>query len=142
MGWRFLERYYEQTQERAARTLHDKSLPVRERFNAYFNNVIENLNCNEMRSGCLVGNFCAEVADQSEMLRLRLAKIFEDIRFGFKAVLEEGVAAGELRADLNCEETAGFIYSSLQGAILIAKVMRVPASVENCRNHVVQNILN
>jgi len=140
-GLEILERYYEQSQERAALTLHDRSLPVRERFNAYFNNVIENLNLNEMRRGCLVGNFCAEVADQSEILRLRLAKIFEDIRFGFKAVLEEGVASGELRADLNCEETAGFIYSSLQGAILIAKVMRVPASVENCRNHIVRNVL-
>ncbi len=115
---------------------------MRERFTAYFDHVIENLNSNEMRGGCLVGNFCAEVADQSEVLRLRLAKIFQDIRDDIRTVLEEGVASGELRADLECVEAAGFIYASLQGAILIAKVLRVPAPVEYCRNQIIQNILN
>lgn len=141
-GLEVLDRYHEQNREISSKTLRDKSLPVRTRFSAYFDREIENLSCNEMRGGCLLGNFYAEVADQSEVLRLRLAKISQDIRADIKTVLEEGVISGELRADLKCEETAGFIYSSLQGAILIAKVLRVPTPLEDCRNHIMQSILN
>ncbi len=141
-GLEVLERYYEQDYEFTARSLHDQSLPVRERFEVYFDSVISYLSSNDMRGGCLVGNFCAEVADQSEVLRLRLAKIFQDIRDDIQSVLEEGVASGELRAGLNCKEAAGFIYSSLQGAILIAKVLRNPIPLENCRKQILQKILN
>lgn len=140
-GLEILERYHKQTKDTTG-TLHDKSLPVRERFNAYFGRVIENFSGHERRGGCLIGNFCAEMSDQSEVLRLRLVEIFKDIRNDIKTVLEEGVASGELRADLDCEQTAGFIYGSLQGAILIAKVLRAPTPVENCRNHIMRNILN
>lgn len=141
-GLEVLERYYEQDYEAVARTLHDQSLSVRARFEAYFDGLISHLSCNEMRGGCLVGNFCAEVADQSEVLRQRLGKIFKGIRDDIAGVLEEGVASGELRADLNCVEAAGFIYSSLQGAILISKVLRLSTPLENCRNQIMRNILN
>ncbi|MGE4481492.1 TetR family transcriptional regulator C-terminal domain-containing protein [Acidocella sp.] len=141
-GLEILERYYEHNQEIISRTLHDHSMTVRQRISAYFDHLIEGLACHKMRGGCLVGNFCAEVADQSEVLRLRLAKIFWDIRAAFIEVLKEGVASGELRADMDCEATAGFIYASLQGAILIAKVVRTAGPIENCRNHVMRNVLN
>ncbi|MDE2319115.1 MAG: TetR family transcriptional regulator C-terminal domain-containing protein [Rhodospirillales bacterium] len=140
-GLEVLDRYFEQMREFNERFLNDTSKTVRERFKAYFDQEIADLNSNEMRCGCLVGNFCAEVADQSEVLRLRLAKIFEDVRAGYKAVLEEGVASGELSADLDCERAAGFIYVSMQGAILISKVKRSPAALENCREQILQNIL-
>lgn len=140
-GLEVLDRYFEQAREFNAEILQDSSRTARERFKAYFDKEIAGLSCNEMRSGCLVGNFCAEVADQSEVLRRRLAEIFEDMRAGYMAVLQEGVASGELNQDLDCKRTAGFIYSSLQGAILISKVMRSPGPLENCRDQILQNIL-
>ncbi len=139
-GLEILERYNDLLEEVMIHTLQDKSLSMRARFDAYFDRVVANLSCNDMRGGCLVGNFCAEVAAQSEMLRQRLAKIFKDIRDEIKLVLEEGVASGELRQDLDCEAMAGFIYSSLQGAILITKVVRTLAPVENCRHQIMSNI--
>jgi TetR/AcrR family transcriptional regulator, transcriptional repressor for nem operon len=140
-GLEVLDRYFDQLRGFNEQILHDTSKTVRARFRAYFDLMIAELGCNEMRGGCLVGNFCAEVADQSEVLRQRLAKIFEDMRADYMAVLQEGVISGELRADLDCKLTAGFIYSSLQGAILISKVMRSSAPLENCREQILQNIL-
>ena len=140
-GLEILERYFEQVREINARILQDPAKPVRERFEAYFDRAIAGLSCNEMRGGCLVGNFCAEVADQSEVLRQRLAKIFQDLRDSIQHTLEDGVARGELSPELDCKAAAGFIYSALQGAILIAKVVRSPVPLENCRAHVLRDIL-
>ncbi len=140
-GLEILERYFEQHRDFSAQILGDSSKTARARIEAYFDQAIAGLSCNEMRGGCLVGNFCAEVADHSEMLRQRLGRIFEDMRDGLKHVLEEGVAAGELSAELDCKRIAGFIYSSMQGAILIAKVLRSPLPLENCRAQVLQTIL-
>ena len=140
-GLEILERYFEQVREINARILQDPAKPVRERFEAYFDRAIAGLSCNEMRGGCLVGNFCAEVADQSEVLRQRLAKIFQDLRDSIQHTLEDGVARGELSPELDCKVAAGFIYSALQGAILIAKVVRSPVPLENCRAHVLRDIL-
>ncbi|WBO58790.1 MULTISPECIES: TetR/AcrR family transcriptional regulator [Acidocella] len=140
-GLEILERYHERVQEVIGKTFHDRSRPVRERVASYFDHVIENLTASNMRGGCLVGNFCAEVADQSEVLRLRLAKIFQDIRDALAQALEEGVASGELAPDLDCLDTAGFIYSSLQGAILIARVVQNPSPIERCRRQILQKVL-
>ena len=141
-GLEVLEKYYEQNLLISQQTLHDASMPVRARFEAYFDSVIKDLRSNDMRHGCLVGNFCAEMSEHSEVLRLRLAKILQDIKEDIQIVLEEGVASGELRADLDCEEAAEFIYSSLQGSILFAKVLRGAAPIESCSRQVLRNILH
>ncbi|GAN80459.1 TetR/AcrR family transcriptional regulator [Acidocella aminolytica] len=141
-GLEILERYYEMNREVMTDILADSTRTVHERINAYFDHVIQRLCSHDMRGGCMVGNFCAEVADQSEVLRLRLGKIFRDMRDALTVLLREGVQSGELQADLDCEATAGFIYSALQGAILIAKVLRMSAPLENCRQHILSNVLN
>lgn len=140
-GLEVLELYFEQIQGLMFQTLHKEGLSARGRFDAYFDGVITYLSCTEMRMGCLIGNFAAEVSDYSEVLRLRLAKIIQDIRADIQSVLEEGVASGEFRADLDCVDTAGFLYASLQGSFLIAKVQRVPDAVESCRRHIMKMIL-
>ena len=41
----------------------------------------------------------------------------------------------------DCEETAGFIVSSLQGAILLAKAQRSPAPVERFKQILFATVL-
>lgn len=137
-GLEILERYHEQNRQLTEHTLRDKSMSVRERFRVFFDELILGLNCDEMRGGCLVGNFCAEVANHSEQLRLRLVEVFRDMRMAIAEALEEGVASGELKGGYDCEDLAGFIYSSLQGAILISKVVRQPGPLERCRDKVLR----
>jgi TetR/AcrR family transcriptional repressor of nem operon len=76
----------------------------------------------EFRSGCLIGNFSVEASDESERIRERLTEIFKEISDSIVYCLQAAVDAGELSASNNVRELAGFLYSSLQGAILQSKV--------------------
>ncbi|HTQ72126.1 MAG TPA: TetR family transcriptional regulator C-terminal domain-containing protein [Acidocella sp.] len=139
-GLEVLERYHDQNRQLSARTLQDKSLPVRARLQACFDRVLEDLIGYEMRRGSLIGNFSTEMSGQSELLRLRLMAIYQDFCADIQAMLEDGVGSGELRADLDCAQMAQFIYASMQGALLFAKVLRVPEPVESCRNQILRDL--
>ena len=140
-GLEVLERYCRSSKSVMQMTLGDKTKSVRERLNLYFDYVLDNLLGPDLRSGCLVGNLCAEVANQSDPLRARLAGILEEMRLGMLSLLKEGIESGELPADLDAERTCGFIYCSLQGAILVAKVLRTAGPINNCRKHIMVDIL-
>lgn len=140
-GLEILERYYLSNHAIVTSILGDKSKSVEQRLNLYFDHTLDNLLGPDLRSGCLVGNLCAEVANQSDALRARLASILEEMRLAMKAVLDEGIASGELPADLKAEQTCGFICFSLQGAILVAKALRSAGPIENCRRHTMVDIL-
>ena len=62
-----------------------------------------------MRNGCLLGNFTAEASEHSEKLRNRLVEIFAEVTEAIADCLRAAVAAGELRADIDCDEVAAFI---------------------------------
>lgn len=140
-GLEVLERYYLYSKAAMEQTLGDKTKSARERLDLYFDYLLDNLLGPDFRSGCLMGNFCAEVANQSDLLRARLAGILEEMRLGVHAFLLEGVASGELSADLDAEKACGFIYCSLQGAILAAKVLRTAGPINTCRQHVIADVL-
>jgi TetR/AcrR family transcriptional repressor of nem operon len=55
--------------------------------------------------------------------------------------LRAAVAAGELPADFACDEVAGFVVSSLQGANLLAKAQRSPAPVERFKQILFSKVL-
>ena len=122
-------------------TLLDKSKTTRERLDLYFDHVLDNLLGPDFSSGCLVGNLCAEVANQSDILRVRLASILEEMRADMLVFLREGVASGELPPTLNIAKTCGFICSALQGSILVAKVLRSAGPINNCRRHILVDVL-
>lgn len=140
-GLEILDRYYLNNMAIMEALLGDKSKSIKDRLNLYFDHILENLMGPDMRSGCLVGNLCAEVANQSDALRVRLAGILEEMRIAMKTLLHEGMASGELPPDLNVEKTCGFICFSLQGAILVAKVLRHAGPIDNCRQHIMIDIL-
>jgi TetR/AcrR family transcriptional repressor of nem operon len=111
-------------------TLRNDDLPPMDRLHAYFDANKARLKENGMRNGCLFGNFSAEIADQSEIIRLRLVEIFAEMQDAVAYCLQAGVAAGELDADLDTPTLAALIVSALQGAILLAKAQRSAAPVE------------
>jgi len=94
-----------------------------------------------MRNGCLFGNFTAEASDHSEAIRLRLVGIFAEIQAAFTYCLKAAVKAGELPAKFKCEEIAGFIVSSLQGANLLAKAQRSPVPVDRFKRILFTTVL-
>jgi len=129
-GLEVLDLYYARGSALIRETLRNDSLPPLQRLGAYIDATKSRLNQNGMRNGCLYGNFTAEASDHSEVLRLRLVEIFSDVQASFAYCLRAAIEAGELSPNLDCDEIAAFIVSSLQGANLLAKAERSPVPVE------------
>src|SRR5258705_2564210 len=104
------------------KTLRNDALPPLRRLRAWIDLQIAFLKKAEFRSGCLIGNFSIEASDQSELIRQRLAEMFQDINESIVYCLKAAVDAGELPASTDIREAAGFLYSSWHGAILQSKV--------------------
>src|SRR5258708_35816806 len=102
-------------------TLRNDKLPPRERVGAYIDAAKARLSKDNMRNGCLFGNFTAEASDHSELIRRRLIEIFADVQESIAYCLRAAVKVGELPPDFDCNEVAGFVVSSMQGANLVAK---------------------
>ncbi|MET0443318.1 MAG: TetR family transcriptional regulator C-terminal domain-containing protein [Tardiphaga sp.] len=127
-GLEILELYLANGRVRMAETLLNEDLPPLQRLRAYVDGTRSRLQQDGMRNGCLFGNFTAEASEHSDLIRGRLVDIFAEVRDNVATCLEAAVQAGELPADFDCRETAGFIVSSLQGANLVSKAERNTAA--------------
>ena len=129
-GLEIIEIYYENSRRNIAETLRNDALDPLERLAAYIDLLKERLNGDSMRNGCLFGNFTAEACESSDPIRRRLVEGYAETREGFAYCLRAAVAAGEIAPTTDCDEIAGFIVSSLQGAILISKAHQSPEPIE------------
>jgi len=106
------------------RTLHDATLPPRQRLRAWLAAGRAEFGDDGVRHGCLLGNLAAEASAASEPIRLRLVQAFAELQAALAGCLRAAVAAGEIAPDTDCEALAGFIMAALQGAQLLAKAQR------------------
>jgi TetR/AcrR family transcriptional repressor of nem operon len=131
-GLEVVERYHDMTSAAVAATLRNDELPPLARLRAWMTNQLHYLRLHDMRRGCLYGNMAAEASEHSELIRARITAIFAENRASVAYCLNAAVTAGELAPGTRARtaDLAGFIVSSLQGAILVAKAERDPAPVE------------
>ena len=121
-----LIRYFAMVQENITKTLRNDSLKPLYRLRQWFDMQLDFLKQADFRNGCLIGNFSAEVGAHSDTIHAKLAEMYEEIHESVVYCLKAAVKSGELPATVDCKELAHFLYSSLQGAILQAKVERSP----------------
>jgi TetR/AcrR family transcriptional regulator, transcriptional repressor for nem operon len=140
-GLEILDLYLAGNRQAMRETLRNDALPPLERLRAYIDGRENRLNKDGMRNGCLFGNFTAEACDHSEVIRHRLVEIFAEVQASMAYCLKAAVDAGELPPGFDCEQTAGFIVSSLQGAILLAKAQRSPAPVDRFKQILFATVL-
>jgi TetR/AcrR family transcriptional regulator, transcriptional repressor for nem operon len=140
-GLEILDLYLANGRELMRETLRNDSLPPLARLRAYIDASKNRLNKDGMRNGCLFGNFTAEASDHSEVIRHRLVEIFAEVQDSIAYCLTAAVKAGELPRNFECDEVAGFVVSSLQGANLLAKAERNPAPVERCERILFSTVL-
>jgi TetR/AcrR family transcriptional repressor of nem operon len=136
-----LDLYFKDVRATIERTLRNDSLPPLKRLRAYVDAQIKYLNRIGWRNGCLVGNFSAEATDQSEVIRKRLVEIYEELRQGVAYCLKAAVKLGELPRKTDCDELAGFLIASLQGAILQSKTERSAAPTERYKHLIFSTLL-
>jgi TetR/AcrR family transcriptional regulator, transcriptional repressor for nem operon len=140
-GLEILERYHDMTSANVAATLRNDDLPPLRRLRAWMGRQLEYLRKDDMRRGCLYGNLAAEASEESEAIRARVASVFAENQASVAYCLEAAIDAGELAPNTDVQELAGFIVSSLQGAILVAKAQRSPVPVERFERVLFQHLL-
>ena len=140
-GLEILERYREMTSAAVRATLrNDRLLPLR-RLRTWIEGQLEYLRQDDMRRGCLYGNLGAEASEASEAIRFRVASVFAENQASVAYCLQAAIDGGELAPKADAQELAGFIVSSLQGAILVAKSQRSPIPVERFERVLFERLL-
>ena len=136
-----LELYFEGTRAMIHESLRNEALPPLKRLRAFVDAHISYLKRNGWRNGCLVGNFSAEASEHSEMIRKRLIEIYEEMRQAVAYCLKAAVKIGEVPRKTECDELAGFLIASLQGAILQSKAERTAVPIERFKRLLFSTLL-
>jgi TetR/AcrR family transcriptional regulator, transcriptional repressor for nem operon len=75
-----------------------------------------------IRGGCPLLNTAVDADDGSTLLRKLVRKAFGDWRKGLTVLLEEGIAAGELRRDVDPAQLADTIIAALEGGLVLSRL--------------------
>lgn len=135
-----LDRYFAHTSGIVRAALEDSSLTPRQRLKRYLDIITGVLEADKWDRGCLIGDFSAETASWSTVLRDRLEAIFQEWRVPFADCIAEAQAAGEIDTIFGPLDLAEFLLASWEGAILRMKVERGPAALDRFKNIVFQTI--
>jgi len=82
--------------------------------------------------GCEFGNLAAELSDVHEGFRTRLAVVFSAWHERLTQALHEAHRRGDLHDGCRPEAVAHFLVASLEGAILLTKLTKDIAVMEQC----------
>lgn len=130
-GLELLDIYLDNSRKLIAATLLDERRPALDGLHAFIQANKDRQLEDGPHHGCLSGNFSAEAGDLGENIRLRLVTVFAEIHAAVERCLRRAVRERALAADTACERLAGVIISSLQGAILLSKVQRSLAPLDD-----------
>jgi TetR/AcrR family transcriptional regulator, transcriptional repressor for nem operon len=104
--------------------LRDRSAPALERLRRHFDGLIAFYTGQEYGRGCLLGNFSAELANQSSLIRERLVGLYARWTGDIEAAIGEAQADGSIATKLAPDVLAGFVLDAFEGALLRARVER------------------
>lgn len=128
LGAAVVEQYTLRVAKRRA-VLADASLTPLERIRRYFEAMVAAPKY-PGAPGCLLGNFGAELSNQSPAIRDRVSAAFEEWSLALAGVIEEAQTAGELKQDVPAKSIAAFLIDAWEGAVLRAKVEQSRAPLE------------
>ena len=98
----------------------------------YFDELIAELEKNEFKGGCLLGNLMGEIGDTSDICRKSLQSAVNRYRDLLKSGLAKAQQQGAVRLDKSAEEMADLLLNTWQGALLRMKIEKSSAPVEQC----------
>jgi TetR/AcrR family transcriptional repressor of nem operon len=113
----------------------DTSADPIDQVHRFLDRVLENQRQRNCVGGCPMGNLASELSDVHEGFRRRLAGTFLEWRVKLTDALSRGQATGRLDADSDPAGLAQFVVAALEGAILLTKVTKDIAVMEQCVAH-------
>jgi TetR/AcrR family transcriptional repressor of nem operon len=126
-GTEVIDAYSDRVQAKLRDFLCDSGVAPLARLEAYFDDRIEAFRASNYARGCLLGNFSAEAADHSPVIRDHLARHFDAWSGLFAACIAEGQAAGGIATRVPAPSLAHFILNSWEGALLRMRAKRSDA---------------
>src|SRR6059036_1878240 len=98
----------------------------------FLDRLLETQRAGNCVGGCPLGNLAAELSDVHEGFRTRLAVVFSAWRERLTQALHEAHRRGDSSDDCRPEAVAHFLVASLEGAILLTKLTKDIAVMEQC----------
>jgi TetR/AcrR family transcriptional regulator, transcriptional repressor for nem operon len=128
LGAEIVERYARESPRR--KVLKDKTLPPLERLRRHFAGLNE-MNCDlGYERGCLLGNFSAELADHSPLIRERLAALSASWTTEIEDAVRDAQADGAISTTTDPADLAAFLLDAYEGALLRARVEKSGAALD------------
>jgi TetR/AcrR family transcriptional repressor of nem operon len=128
LGAAAVEQYAGKAAARRA-MLRDRTLAPLPRLRRYFETLIEAVRRPDS-PGCLLGNFGAELSNQSPLIRERVSAALADWTQALAQVIDEAQQAGALPRSQASETLAAFVVDAWEGAVLRTKVERSCAPLD------------
>ena len=122
LGAEIVERYGKRSTRRAV--LGDKAVAPMERLTRHFTALNDAFVASEFQRGCLLGNFSAELANQSPLIRESLRGLFAQWTDDLRIAIADAQADGAITSEAPAEELAAFVLDAYEGALLRARVER------------------
>ncbi len=120
LGAEVVDRYGRDNPRRA--TLSDKSIPALQRLRLHFERLNEVYTDAQFGRGCLLGNFSAELSDQSPIIREHLAQLYLAWSTDIATVIAEAQADGSISCGASAADLAAFLLDAYEGALLRVRV--------------------
>ncbi|WP_336206170.1 TetR/AcrR family transcriptional regulator [Nonomuraea sp. LPB2021202275-12-8] len=105
-------------------SLADPGVAPLARLRAHFERLRDEVVRLDFTRGCLIGNFGAEIADHSDVIRDTVRHGFRQWADAIAGALSEAQRAGDLRADLDPGSTARFLLDAWEGSLIRARADR------------------
>jgi len=125
LGAEVIERYG--TGVRRREVLGEKSVAPLLRLRRYFEALNATFVGSKFQRGCLLGNFSAELSNQSELIRGGLRGMYARWTKDLEAVIKDAQDEGTISNKTSAADLAGFLLDAYEGALLRARVERSSA---------------
>jgi TetR/AcrR family transcriptional repressor of nem operon len=125
-----LDRYCH-VESRKAIELLENSASVKKAVRKLFGGVVEGALCDKQRRGCFAGNAMSELAGRCKATAARTGSNMAAMEGAFYRALLRGKKEGELKTVKEPRAVARFLYSSLQGLVLMSKATQDRKTLED-----------
>jgi TetR/AcrR family transcriptional repressor of nem operon len=126
-GAEVIDAYFDRGQDKLRAFLCNAGVAPLERLEAYFDNRIKALRAAGFAKGCLLGNFSAEVADHSALMREHLVGHFAAWGSFFADCIAEAQDQGTISDQFPADLLGRFVLNSWEGALLRMRAERSDA---------------
>jgi TetR/AcrR family transcriptional repressor of nem operon len=128
LGAAVVQLYSDKGEERR-RALKDRRVPPLGRLRRYFEGLAD-MGRYPDAAGCLLGNFGAELSNQSPAIRAQVSVAFVEWAGAVAEVIDEAQRAGDISGDQTPQALAAFIIDAWEGAVMRGKVEQSRAPVD------------